>query len=64
MLQHPAVSADHIAFVYGGDLWVVPREGGLASPVVAPPGMEQRPRFSPDGQRIAFTGNYDGGRDL
>lgn len=64
MLMYPAISADHVAFVYAGDLWMVGREGGVATPLVSPAGVEERPRFSPDGQRIAFTGNYDGGRDL
>ena len=64
MLMFPTVSDDHIAFVYAGDLWIVDRDGGLASPIVSPAGVEERPRFSPDGERIAFTGNYDGGRDL
>jgi len=64
MLRFPAISEEHVAFVYGGDLWIVSNEGGLASPLVSPSGVEERPRFSPDGQSIAFTANYDGGRDL
>ena len=64
MLRYPDVSADKIAFAYADDLWVVSREGGLASPLAAPSGLESFPRFSPDGSVIAFTGNYDGNRDL
>lgn len=64
MLMFPAISEDHIVFVYGGDMWIVGHEGGLASPLVGPSGVEERPRFSPDGSQVAFTGNYDGGRDL
>ena len=64
MLRYPDVSATHIAFVYADDLWVVPREGGVASPLASPPGLESLPRFSPDGKTIAFMGNYDGNRDI
>ncbi|HYE01975.1 MAG TPA: hypothetical protein VD963_01940, partial [Phycisphaerales bacterium] len=64
MLRYPDVSASHIVFVYANDLWMVPREGGTATPLASPPGPEQFPRFSPDGRAIAFMGNYDGNRDL
>jgi tricorn protease len=64
MLRYPDVSATQIVFVYADDLWLVPREGGVATPLASPPGMESFPRFSPDGKTIAFVGNYDGNRDL
>src|SRR5689334_19113015 len=64
MLRYPDVSATQIVFVYADDLWVVPREGGVASPLASPPGLEALPRFSPDGKSIAFVGNYDGTRDI
>ena len=64
MLRFPDVSATQIAFVYANDIWLVPREGGLATPLASPPGPELFPRFSPDGRTIAFVGNYEGNRDL
>jgi tricorn protease-like protein/C-terminal processing protease CtpA/Prc len=64
MLRYPDVGRTHIAFVYANDIWLVPRDGGTASPLASPPGAEQFPRFSPDDQTIAFVGNYDGNRDL
>ncbi|MGQ0553078.1 MAG: S41 family peptidase [Planctomycetota bacterium] len=64
MLRSPDVSATHVAFAYADDLWLVPREGGLATPLSSPAGSEVVPRFSPDGREILFSGNYDGGRDL
>lgn len=64
MMRSPDVSAQKIVFSYGDDLWVVDRTGGVASPLASPPGAESNPRFSPNGQAIAFEGNYDGGRDL
>ncbi len=64
MLRFPDVSASHIVFSYANDLWIVGRDGGVASPLASPPGGETFPRFSNDGKTIAFVGNYDGGRDI
>jgi len=64
MLRDPDVSATHIAFRYADDLWLVPRNGGTATPLANPTGIEWRPRFSPDGHNLAFVGNYDGDDDI
>lgn len=64
LFQHPDVSDTHIAFAYGGDVWVVPKSGGTATRLSSPKGNEAFPRFSPDGSRIAFSGNYDGNTDI
>lgn len=64
MLRWPDVSATQIVFEYANDLWVVPKAGGLASPLASPPGLESFAKFSPDGKAIAFIGNYDGNRDI
>ncbi len=64
LLRQPDVSATEIAFVYGGDIWVVAKEGGVAHRLSTPMGEESFPRFAPDGQHIAFTGNYDGNQDI
>jgi len=64
LVQKPAVSQTRIAFSYGGDLWVVGRDGGEAQRLTAGMGVETDPQFSPDGSLIAFTGEYDGNRDV
>jgi tricorn protease len=64
MLRYPAISARQIAFVYANQLWLAPREGGMASPLAAPPGSAGFPRFSPEGKTVAFTASYDGNRDI
>lgn len=64
MLRYPDVSATQIAFVYAGDIWTVPKGGGTAHRLSSPNGEESFPKFSPDGQTIAFTGNYDGNADV
>ena len=64
MLRYPDVSKSHIVFSYAGDLWKVSRDGGTATPLASPPGQELFPRFSVDGQTIAFVGNYEGDQDI
>ncbi len=64
MFRYPDVSATEIVFTYANDLWVVPRAGGVARPLVSPPGQEVMPKFSPDGRSVSFMGNYEGNRDL
>lgn len=60
LLRFPDVSKDKVAFSYGGDLWLVSREGGTAQRITSHPGQELFAKFSPDGKWIAFTGQYDG----
>jgi tricorn protease len=64
LLQRPALSQTRIVFVYAGDLWSVAREGGAAGRLTSGPGVETAPVFSPDGTKIAFTGEYDGNTDV
>lgn len=64
LFRYPDVSADRITFVYANDIWVVPKSGGMAQRLTTPAGEESFPRFSPDGSRIAFSGNYDGNEDV
>ena len=62
--QKPALSKTHIAFNFAGDLWNVPRDGGEARRLTSDIGLEFTPLYSPDGQWIAFTGEYDGNIDV
>jgi tricorn protease len=64
MLRQPDVSATQIAFVYAGDIWVAPKQGGVAVRLSSPRGEESFPRFSPDGKTLAYSANYDGNTDV
>ncbi len=64
LLRNPDISATQIVFTHGGDLWIVPRAGGAARRLTSDVGWEFQPKFSPDGRRIAFSGQYDGNTDV
>jgi tricorn protease len=60
LLRFPDIQGDRVAFCYAGDIWTALATGGTATRVTSHPGLEQFPKFSPDGKWIAFTGQYDG----
>jgi len=64
LMMYPNTSDTEITFIYGGDVFVVPLNGGLARRITTSLGIEQFPRFSPNGKTIAFIGNYDGNADI
>jgi tricorn protease len=64
LLRKPAVSKTQIVFNYGGNLWIVGRDGGDARRLTSGLGTETAPAFSPDGEYVAFTGEYDGNPDV
>jgi tricorn protease len=63
-LRRPAIHGDSIAFASEGDLWIASVANGEARRLTTHEGTETSPLFSPDGTRIAFAGEYDGGPDL
>jgi tricorn protease len=58
------VSKDHLAFIYGGDVWVSDRDGGHPVQLTSNPAAEFAPHFSPDGQWIAYSASYDNNTDV
>ncbi|RYZ15184.1 MAG: peptidase S41, partial [Sphingobacteriales bacterium] len=65
-LSDPSISPDgsEIAFVSGGDIWTVSSAGGKARLLIARPGYDSRPLYSPDGQFIAFNSTITGSGDV
>jgi len=63
-MRDPDINGGKIVFTYEDDLWLVSAEGGIASRLTGAPGREFSARFSPDGQWIAFTGEYEGPLDV
>lgn len=64
LLQTPTLSRSQIAFAYGGDIWIVGREGGVAQRLVTGTDLLSGPIFSPDGSMVAYSGNYNGNVDV
>ncbi|HEX3110994.1 MAG TPA: PDZ domain-containing protein [Thermoanaerobaculia bacterium] len=64
LLRQPSIGNGRIAFVYGGDLWIVDANGGEARRLTSDAGLELFPHFSPDGKQIAFTGEYSGTKQV
>ena len=64
MLRYPDIGPRDIAFVFAGNIWLVPKEGGTARPLTSTPGAKSMPRFSPDGSKIAFTSYRDGNYEI
>ena len=64
LLRFPATNGSEIVFSYAGDLYKVPVQGGDAQRLTSYVGYEMFPRFSPDGQTLAFTGQYDGNTEV
>ncbi len=64
LLRQPDISKKNIAFIYAGDIWVADRDGKKPRRLTSHPASEINPKFSPNGQEIAFTANYDGNNDV
>lgn len=64
LLRFPDVSENQIVFTYANDIWLVSKDGGTATRVSSPNGEESFAKFSPNGNEIAFTANYDGNNDI
>lgn len=64
LLRFPDIHHNKIAFSHAGDIYLVSDEGGMARRVTSHIGYEMFPRFSPDGKKIAFTGQYDGNTEV
>ncbi|HQX83491.1 MAG TPA: hypothetical protein PKW63_17115, partial [Vicinamibacterales bacterium] len=64
LLEQPALSAAHVAFIYAGDLWAASHDGSNVRRLSTDIGVESSPAFSPDGRRIAFSAQYEGNTDV
>jgi tricorn protease len=64
MMAQPAISANHLAFIYAEDLWVAGADGSQPRRLTVDAGIVSNPFFSPDGTLIAFNAQYDGNTDI
>lgn len=61
LLTQPAVSKTEIAFIYGGGVWIANRDGSNPRRLTAHKGSAMQPHFSPDGQWLAYSAEFDSG---
>lgn len=64
LLRQPTMSQTHIAYTYGGDLWVTELATQITLRLTSTGAVEEDPHFSPDGKTIAFTSNRAGNDDV
>lgn len=64
-LRYPAISPDgkQIAFTYKGDIYLVPSNGGVATPLTFHSAYDYMPVWSNNGAQIAFASNRHGNFD-
>ncbi len=60
----PDISKQWVSFSYDGNLWLVPRQGGLAHQLTNQSEPVRNGRFSPDGRSIAYTMAAQGNADV
>jgi tricorn protease len=64
LARQPDYHAGTIAFSYLGDIWTARETGADPKRITDHRGHDQYPRFSPDGQWIAFSSNRYGNNDV
>jgi len=64
LLRHPAYSKGKVAFSYLGDIWIANEDGGGVTRLTDNRARDVFPRFSPDGNWIAFSSNREGNYDV
>ena len=65
-LRQNAISPDgsKIVFVYQGDLFTVPVQGGQATQLTSNPAHDTEPVWSPDGKYVVFASYREGSKDI
>jgi tricorn protease len=64
LLRFPTTNGQQIVFCYSGQLYTVPKAGGVARRLTSGPGYTSFSHFSPDGKQLAFTSQYDGNTEV
>jgi tricorn protease len=64
LLRHPSYSKGKVAFSYLGDIWTANENGSGVERLTDHKARDIYPRFSPDGNWIAFSSNREGNYDV
>jgi tricorn protease len=63
-MRDPHVANGMMVFSYQGDIWLAGVDGSNPRRLTAHPAFDFSPRFSPDGQQIAFSSDRMGNNDV
>jgi len=64
LLRYADIHKNQVTFVYAGDIYIADMTSGDAKRLTSDTGFEVFPKFSRDGQRIAFSAEYTGTRQV
>ena len=64
LLRYPDIHKDKIIFCYGGDIYTASSSGENVRQLTSFPGEELLPKFSPDGEQIAFSAEFEGNKEI
>jgi tricorn protease len=64
LLRHPTYSKGRVAFSYLGDLWIAGEDGSGLRRLTDHIARDTYPRFSPDGNWVAFSSDREGNTDV
>lgn len=64
LVRHPHYHQGKVIFSYLGDIWIANENGAGVERLTDHKARDVYPRFSPDGQWIAFSSNRDGNYDV
>lgn len=62
--SYPDVSSDQIVFAYRDAIWIAPTSGGAARLLSDIGDRPRNPKFSPDGQSVAYAASVDDNQDI
>src|SRR5258707_3937947 len=63
-VAYQATQVDTTTWARNTDIWVIPAAGGTPRRITDDPKSDARPRWSPDGRRLAFVSTRDGGAQV
>lgn len=64
LLRFPDIHHDKVVFVYAGDIYIADINTGKANRLTSHPGQEAFPKFSRNGEKIAFSAEFSGSRQV